>query len=265
MRSSLRFVLALLALALALTLVVSVPLGTSVADEAPDSLDADALLVEVDGYLSFLDSSMRMTMAVHQGGEVQKAYEMAVRRRDAEQVHIEFLAPAREKDRELLRLDNKMWMYLPDLGKSITISARQSFLGSTLSNGDLLQTDLVADYEPTVLRREPVEVGDGESVEAIVLELTAARRGVTYDRILLWARADDRLPLRQEFFTRSGKRIKTMVLGTPKELGGHVLQTEMVVTSELRPNESTVLVIEELATEQNLSPVRFNKESLGRL
>ncbi len=42
-----------------------------------------------------------------------------------------------------------------------------------------------------------------------MLELTAKRKGATYQRILYWVRTEDARPVRAEFYLTSGKHIKS--------------------------------------------------------
>lgn len=247
-RSPLRF-----ALAAFLTLAVAL-------HSAPARADAESILAQVNSHLNFPDSTLTMQMVVVKGDKEQKSYLMKVRKKDSERLLIDFLQPDREKGRKLLRVGDKMWMYLPDLGKSIVISARQSFLGSSLSNGDLLRSDLVADYTPSLLREETL---GGEAAQ--VLELRAKSPQVAYDRIVLWVAKSSSLPLREEFYTRSGKLIKVLHFSTPVTLGGVLVQSEMRIESELNKTESTLLTLRELALDQKLAPALFLKDGLDRL
>lgn len=228
-------------------------------EATPPELDAHEVLAEVNSHLHFPDSIATLEMVVFKGDRPQKTYVMRTLKKDSERIRIEFLQPNREKGRELLRVGDKMWMYLPDLGKSIVISARQSFLGSTFSNGDLLRTDLVADYEPAFLA-EPPAGSEGR----YVLELLAKSRQVTYDRIVLSAERDSLLPTREELYTRSGKLLKVLQFSEPGTLGGIRLATEMRIESTLRKDEATVIRILDFEAGRDLPPALFDKSTLGR-
>jgi outer membrane lipoprotein-sorting protein len=221
--------------------------------------NANEMLKSVNAYVNFQDSVTAMQMQVLRQGKVEAEYDMRVHKLDSQRMRIEFLRPVREKGRRILRVGDKMWMFLPDLGKPIVISARQSFLGSSFSNGDLLRTDLVADYTAQVMREEAL---DGIAVQ--VLELRARRAEVAYDRIVLWIDKRSKRPLRQEFFTLSGKRIKVMHYSKPAQFDGVEVSTEMKVESDLNPHEHTLLTISGLALRQKLSNALFQKDSFDR-
>lgn len=239
--------------------VVLVLLGT-----APAEPNAADLLSRATTWLNFPESETRMTMEVQTGTAPVRRYGMRVYKKDSSRLRIEFLEPARERDRKILRVGDKMWMYLPDLGRPIVLSARQSFLGSGFSNADLMRTDLVEDYSAVVVGRE-ILTGRVAGRAAVRLELTGKGRQAAYPRVLLWVAEDDGAPLRQEFFTRSGKRIKTLEYSEPKQsaTGVHYLG-RLEVTPDVGRKERTVLLVEELATGRDLPLALFQGESLDQ-
>jgi outer membrane lipoprotein-sorting protein len=225
----------------------------------PAGATADRLLALANAHVHFPDSTTTLTMQVTRDGRIDASYGMLVNKLDSDRMRIDFTEPAREKGRKILRVGDKMWMFLPDLGKPIVLSARQSFLGSTFSNADLLRTDLVVDYSATL---------DGEheldGVATIVLELRARNADVAYERIRLWIDKASSRPLREDFFTVSGKRIKSLVFSKPAHMGGVDLSTVVKVDSDLNPRESTTLTISALAVHQKLSRALFQKDSFAR-
>lgn len=237
-----------------LPIVMLVAASSAAAQEAGDDI-----LKTTNAYVNFQDSVSNMQMKVLRQGRVEVEYDMKVHKLDSQRMRIEFLQPVREKGRRILRVGDKMWMFLPDLGKPIVISARQSFLGSSFSNGDLLRTDLVADYTSTVVREEMVD-----GAPAQVLELRARKAEVAYDRIMLWVDKASKRPLREEFFTLSGKRIKVITFAKPAKFGDVEVNTEMRVDSDLNPQEQTVLTISRLALRQKLTNAMFQKDSFDR-
>lgn len=222
--------------------------------------EAAALLARATAWLNFPDSETRMTMDVETGTTPARRYGIRLLKKDSSRLRIEFLEPARERDRKILRVGDKMWMYLPDLGRPIVLSARQSFLGSGFSNADLLRTDLTEDYTAVVLGRETLA---GRA--ALRLELTGKGSQAAYPRVLLWLAEDDAAPLRQEFFTRSGKRIKTLEYAEPKSTASGVRYLARVtVTPDVGRKERTVLLVSELLTGRNLPLSLFQGDSLDQ-
>jgi hypothetical protein len=74
-----------------------------------------------------------------------------------------------------------------------------------------------------------------------VLELTAKRKGATYQRILYWIRVEDARPVRAEFYLTSGKHIKTAIFDEYAESNGKLLLRKMTLYDEIRHNSHSVL------------------------
>ena len=77
--------------------------------------------------------------------------------------------------------------------------------------------------------------------ECHVLELTAKRKGATYQRILYWVRAEDARPVRAEFYLTSGKHISPPPLMNMVLSGGKMLLRRLTLYDEIRHNSHSVL------------------------
>ena len=74
-----------------------------------------------------------------------------------------------------------------------------------------------------------------------VLELTAKRKGATYQRILYWLRAEDARPVRAEFYLTSGKHIKSATFDEYAQIGGKMLLRRLTLYDEIRHNSHSLL------------------------
>jgi outer membrane lipoprotein-sorting protein len=113
------------------------------------------------------------------------------------------LAPPKHRGNKLLMQDNNMWFYKPGLSKPIPISQRQKLMGNA-AYGDIASTNYADDYEATPLPDETVE-----GVDCHVFDLKARNPRATYDRIRYWISKDTRVGVKAEYFTLSGKKIKS--------------------------------------------------------
>ena len=123
----------------------------------------------------------------------------------------------RDKGRHLLMLGDDMWIYLPDTSRPVRITPLERLSGDA-SNGDVARTNYAVDYTAAYVRDEKV----GEE-ECYVLDLTARRKGATYQRILYWVRVEDARPVRAEFYLTSGKHIKSATFDEYAPFGGKML------------------------------------------
>ena len=97
-----------------------------------------------------------------------------------------FLAPASDKGRVTLRLGDNMWLYIPDVGRSIRITSLQSVTGSVFNNADILRIDYSAEYD--------VEAAE-EQKDAYLLSLKAKSGEVAYDKLKMRVDKQAILPL----------------------------------------------------------------------
>lgn len=132
-------------------------------------------------------------------GEVQRLIVKAV---DESSV-AETLEPARFKGSRLLQVARSMWLTRPGLSKPIPISPRQRMSGQA-SNGDIAATNYAGDYDA---RLDGSETLDGDPCH--ILDLTARHKRTTYDRIRYWVSVKRNVGLKAEFYSVSGKLLKT--------------------------------------------------------
>ncbi len=117
----------------------------------------------------------------------------------------EFRVPARVKGRKLLMLDRNMWFVKPGLKKPVPISARQKLSGGA-ANGDIASTNYAGDYQPESMTEASL---DGEP--CYLFDLHSLNQKVTYDRIRYWVSQSRQLGIKAEYYTVSGKLLKTAV------------------------------------------------------
>ena len=114
-----------------------------------------------------------------------------------------FTSPASVSDRMVLMVDRNMWFIRSGLKKPVSLSPRQKLLGDA-ANGDIASTNYVEDYTATLIGDENVH---GEP--CALLDLRAAGKNVTYDRIRYWVSRERNVGVKAEFYTLSGKLFKT--------------------------------------------------------
>ena len=156
----------------------------------------------------------------------------------------EFISPPKVKGRKLLMIDRNMWFIKPGLRKPVPISPRQKLMGGA-SNGDIASTNYAGDYEPASVSDDTV---NGEP--CYLLDLRAADKKVTYDRIKYWVSKKRLIGVRAEFFTVSGKMFKSaafeyensiMVKGKPQ-----LFISKMVITDAIVKENITTMTYEKV-------------------
>jgi outer membrane lipoprotein-sorting protein len=199
------------------------------------SPDADAILKHADAFRNGWPSyvlHVRITNFEGDKSDEVKLYEVS--QKGTEKTYVEFMSP-REKGQHLLMLGDDMWVYLPDTSRPVRITPLERLSGDA-SNGDIARTNYAADYTPVFVRTEKAG-----TEECNVLELTAKRKGATYQRILFWVRVEDARPVKAEFYLTSGKHIKSATFDEYAPVGGKMQLRRMTLYDEIRHNSHSVL------------------------
>ena len=197
--------------------------------------DAEAILKRADTFRNGWPSyvlHVKITNFESDKADEQKLYEVS--QKGTEKTYVEFMSP-REKGQHLLMLGDDMWVYLPDTSRPIRITPLERLSGDA-SNGDIARTNYAADYSAAYLRTEKVGIED-----CYVLELTAKRKGSTYQRIVFWVRTQDARPVKAEFYLTSGKHIKSATFDEFAVVGGRDQLRRMTLYDEIRHNSHSVL------------------------
>ena len=131
-----------------------------------------------------------------------------------------FLSPASENGRTTLRLGDNMWLYIPNVGKSIRITSLQSVTGGVFNNADIMQIDYNVEYD--VIKTDETET-------EYILELKAKNKTVAYDKLKMWATKNEILT-KIECYSVSGMLIKTLEFKEIKDFGNGIIRPSVMET-----------------------------------
>jgi hypothetical protein len=166
--------------------------------------------------------------------------------------------PASERGQILLMKARELWAFMPNVSQPVRLSLGQRLIGQ-VANGDLARANFSGDYTAKLLRNE---TSDGESYH--VLELTAADRAVTYQRVVYWVRQADAAPRKAEFYSLSNRLLKTCTYEKFQKMAGRVRPTRLVMTDALRQGEQSILDYSDMKLRELPDKV-FTKDYLKRL
>jgi len=154
----------------------------------------------------------------------------------------EMLSPPKSKGQELLMVSGTMWFHKPGLSKPVPISRRQRLMGQA-SYGDIAATNYAHEYAAETMEDDAVA---GESCR--VFDLRARNKKTTYDHIRYWISKSRGVGLRAEYFTVSGKLIKTALMeyAPVRDDRGRkrLFITKLVITDALIDGDVTTLTFQ---------------------
>jgi outer membrane lipoprotein-sorting protein len=168
------------------------------------------------------------------------------------------LEPATERGQALLMSGRNLWVFMPSVSQPVRLSLAQRLTGQ-VANGDLARANFAGDYRPALAGSESL---DGQA--AVVLDLTAIDRGVTYARVRYWVGERDGRPLKAEFYALSGRLLKTARYEDFRDMAGRIRPTRLVMEDALKKGEVSVLTYENMGV-RDLPERMFTREYLRRL
>ncbi len=183
------------------------------------------------------------------------SYEVRFQIRDVDSVFGVFQKPEREKGREILRVDDALWTYIPSVGRTLRIADRDSFAGGDFSNADVMRADWSANYDLSLAK---------ETANQWIIDLAAKKdREAAYAKMRLWVGKGDGQPVQQYFYDAAGTLLKICRYGTVRAFGA-VSRPTLLVMENVITREKTTLRVLDLQTGQSFAPTRFAVDSLGK-
>jgi len=193
----------------------------SVAVPSALALDGDELLRKVDRNLNPESYEMyRKLINIEPDGR-QKEFVLFSVKKGRDKIIALFLDPPSEKGRATLRLDENMWLYIPEVGKAIRITSLQSVVGGIFNNADIMNLDYSVEYRVEKASEVP---------EGYLLELKATSDAVAYDRLKMRVDRTTLVPTEIEAYAASGLLIKTLRFKDIKDFGNGIRRPAVMET-----------------------------------
>ncbi len=185
------------------------------------AIDGNQLLKQVDRNLNPESyESYKKLINIEPDGS-KKEFVLFTVKKGKDKVAAMFISPASEKGRSTLRLDDNMWLYIPNVGKPIRITSLQSVVGGIFNNADILRLDYATEYN--------VEKLDDKGNEYLFY-LKAKTKNIAYDRLKMWVYKDRMLPSKIESLTEASMLVKTLHFKQIEDFGGGIVRPSVVET-----------------------------------
>ena len=226
---------------------------------AADEISAREILQRADE-VRFPKAGFEVSVNIRtaQDGRVTEDRSYKVLSKGNENTVVLTIEPASERGQMLLMKERDLWIFLPRVSQPVRLSLAQRFVGQ-VSNGDIARANFVGDYTPTLIGKETVG-----SDALYVLDLAAVDRGVTYQRVKYWVQQGNYRPYKAEFYSLSGRLLKTCRYGEFRLLGGMIRPTKLVMVDALNKGEESTLEYSDMKLRE-LPDRIFTKDYLKRL
>jgi hypothetical protein len=233
---------------------------------AAPATDFKAMLKAVDemGNFGGQDVSVIYTVVSTKPDEPESVYQWSVFRRDKKkQVVMVFLKPEAQKGQGVLKIDDDVYTYEPDVGFTHS-SWSKNIQNSDAKGSDFRGLSYVDDYDIAATGEEKLS-----KYPVWILTLKAKTSEVSYDWIRLYIRKDKAIVLKEESYSVAAKFENARLLRTtqypPKyvEAAGKTVPMEIRMVDEVNKGEKTVMTIDKLSVGK-LPDSTFSKSFLTR-
>lgn len=177
---------------------------------------------------------------------------------------VRILSPAKEAGIGSLRIGTEMWNYLPNVERIVKIPPSmmlQPWMGSDFTNDDLVkESSILDDYTHKVIATVQLDGVAVVQVEAVPKPDAA----VVWGRIVYWVRRADTMPLKQEFFSERGERVRVLAFSDVRQVGGRILPTRWEMRPDAKPGNSTTVVLKEATFDRPVDDEIFSQRNLQK-
>lgn len=137
-----------------------------------------------------------------------------------------------EAGQKVLMSGDDFWLLIPGSSRPLRITPMQKLLGEA-STGDIANMTWAGDYSGKVVRELEVD-----GVACLELDLTALRKSLSYQRILLHVAKSDYRPVHADLFAASDRKIKQARYGVETR-NGRASVTRMTLIDEIQTSRET--------------------------
>ncbi len=233
------------------------------ASAAEPQPDIKILLAQMDEVLR--GKSHDMTVVLHvKTSRWERDYKIRVWMKGIDYTFARVLSPSKSEGQGFLRVQSRLWQYLPSAERTILIPPSlmlDDFMGSDFSNDDFVKLSYMPrDYDGSVAGEEKIDGFDCYRLELI----PKPDAPVTYGKLVVWLRQKDSAPVRWDFFNEKLVHIRTLEYSDFKSFGTHEIPTVWKMSNHKDKDRSTTVTIQEAAFDQEIPDSLFTKSNLEK-
>jgi outer membrane lipoprotein-sorting protein len=183
--------------------------------------------------------------------------------------------PIVDKGTVYLLNEKSSWIYYPSIEKIIRTSQSQKILGSDLSFADIVSVNIVNDYHSKLISLSKNEIEalpfvnesklEGVETSGYIIECTAKKeKTVNYPKIRFFVDAD-KMPLREEYYTLSGKLLGILSFLDVSDWGGKMKPKRLIMRTTLQASNYTVLNYKEASYDIKIPDIYFSENYMEKL
>lgn len=236
--------------------VFFIPLAIMAKPSAKDIIES----IDQNTYSSSIEMTSSMIIHGERGSRTLKTISFA---EGDKRSFTEFLSPPREKGVKMLKIEGDLWTFYPSADRIVKIAGhmlRQSLMGSDLSYEDMMEDRKLSEmYHPKIEKEEKIK-----GVNCFVLSLTAKKADVAYQTKKLWVDSKKLIPLKEQFFAKSGKLLKELKVLKIEKIKNRWYPMHIIYKDVLQKGKGTEWIIHKIDFDVKIPSSKFKKSALRR-
>ncbi len=215
------------------------------------------------GDLLLRGDSHMMNASLHvKTNEWERTYKLRAWMEGVDHTFVRVLAPARVKHQGFLKVETRLWNYLPTAERTILIPPSlmlEDFMGSDFANDDFVKMSyLVRDYTHKFVGQEEL---DGYTSHKIEL-WPKPDAPVVYGKLVMWLRVQDAAPLKTEFFDDRMQHIRTLNYSDFKTLSDRDYPMTWQMVNHVEEGHSTTITVHDASFNLPIPANVFTRRNL---
>lgn len=212
------------------------------------------VVTQIQNRLSPKNSKTITQFTSYRSDGTTNTYEVYFTSKDPDHGYGYFMKPEREKGREILRIEDILWTFIPSVGRAVRVADRDSFAGGDFSNADVLRIDWVNQYRIELMK---------ETTNQWILDLIAKTPDTAYAKMRLWVDKKNGQPVQQQFYDSKGTLLKRCLYGSIKTFGSITRPSRLVMENLITSQKSEMQLLS-VEVQLKIPESRFYVDSLGK-
>lgn len=227
------------------------------------AIEVDELIRHIDALWRGETSQANMTMTV-KTRRYARAMTMEAWSRGKEYSLVVIRDPIKDRGIATLKVEDNIWNYLPKINRVTKVPSSMmsgSWMGSHFTNDDLVkESSFEDDYDASISF-------EGARDALPIYELTFIPKPdapVVWGKVVMMIEQQTLAPFKALYYDEEGLLVRTMIMDQPQQIGGRTIPMRMSLQPEDKPDESTVIVYNNIAFGVPLEAAFFSLQNLKR-
>ena len=170
--------------------------------------------------------------------------------------------PVKDRGIATLKVEGNIWNYLPKIDRVTKVPSSMmagSWMGSHFTNDDLIKENTFEDDYRATLSFEGVR--DGRSVYELSF-VPRPQAAVVWGKVVMLVEQATLAPLSARYYDEGGALMRTMRFDEPRKIGARTIPMRLTLQPEDNPDESTVIVYQDIAFGMQIDESFFSLQTL---